>query len=62
MPEFDLAAHQREKIRRLEAQVEGLERTNRKLYAMLALTSEAAVGQTEVQPLALLAVVEEMVG
>ena len=61
MTEFDRAVYQREKIRRLEQEVEGLKRLERKLIQMLALACEIATGKTEVAPTALCGVIEELV-
>ena len=56
---FDAVAYQRNKIRRLERQVAHLERERERLERVLAYTLQVATAHNSVDPLALLAVIEE---
>lgn len=58
-PPFDLAAHQRERIRALERDVGGLEQTRDELLRVLALTVRVAAGK-DCDPITLMRVIEEM--
>jgi predicted RNase H-like nuclease (RuvC/YqgF family) len=57
---FDLARHQRERIRRLEAELTALRDHRDRLERMLALALQMATHDSSVSPTALLAVLEEL--
>lgn len=57
---FDLERHRREKIRRLEREVEFLRAHRAQLERLVALLARCAVAGTGCQPLALVAVVERL--
>ena len=57
---FDLGQHHRERTRRAEARAEHLERERVKLERLLAVCLDVACAGTGTKPLALLALLEEM--
>lgn len=60
VPEFDLAQHHRDKIRRLEQSVAWHETYRAKLEQLLAAALVVAVGSSGCPPLALLDLLEEL--
>jgi hypothetical protein len=56
---FDLAAHQRERIRHLGLENEALRRHRDQLERLLAIALQVATGKTKTTPMALLGVLEE---
>lgn len=60
MSAFDIDRHRRDKLRRLEAQVEHLIAYRARLERVLALLLRVAASGSTVEPLALLAALEDL--
>lgn len=56
---FDLASHQRQRIRALERETQHLQTARRQLERLLAITLTVATG-SDCDPLTLLAVIEQL--